>query len=279
MIDKLLARIAKRAAASEQMLPVSILAGGSHGSAMPISSAGSQDPFSTLFPAPQRSRSARSGQSEPGVVNAWQLACDAYVSDRLNGGAIADQPAMFAHWSPAHLAVAQMLWAEHDRLDLGEVQIHSGDQLLAVLQPARRQVALRPSAYQAQAPLALRQWPARASHSALPALGADPQVHSLYSLLWFYGQVYSAAPELLPREMGTQLIQLRRFPLVEPAALEMRHLALIHIFSGGALSFMQLQRMVSPAHAKSLCADLSSLYFTGALRLLHEMPASSATAL
>jgi hypothetical protein len=47
-------------------------------------------------------------------------------------------------------------------------------------------------------------------------------------------------------------------------------LALIHIFSGGAISFTQLQRLVSPEHAKSLCPDLASLYFTGALRLLDD---------
>jgi hypothetical protein len=274
MIDKLLARIAKRGSSAEQVAPVSILAGGSHGAGLPSSSSAGQDPFSTIFPAPARLRSARSGKSVPGQTNAWQVACDTYVNGRLSGVAIASQPALFAPWTPAHMAVAQMLWAEHEQLHLGEVHIHSGDALLAVMQPARRQVAVRATAYQPNAPLALRQLPARsASRSAnasMPHLGDDFQEHSLYSLLWFYGQVYAAAPELLPAEMGSHLIQLRRFPLVEPAALEMRHLALIHIFSGGAISFTQLQRLVSPEHAKSLCPDLASLYFTGALRLLDD---------
>lgn len=280
MIDKLLARIAKRGSTAEQVAPVSILAAGSHGAGLPSSSGGSQDPFCTIFPAPARLHSARSGKSVPGQTSAWQVACDTYVNGRVSGAAIASQPALFARWSPAHMAVAQMLWAEHEQLHLGEVQIHSGDALLAVMQPARRQVAMRAAAYQPNAPLALRQLPTRsASRSAsteLPQLGADFQVHSLYSLLWFYGQVYAAAPELLPADMGSHLIQLRRFPLVEPAALEMRNLALIHIFSGGAISFKQLQRLVSPEHAASLCPDLASLYFTGALRLLTDSMSPSA---
>ncbi len=268
MIDKLLFRIARRSSPVSHLAPISVLVGGSHGSSMPISSSGHQDPFSTIFPAPNRVRSARSGLTRPGADSAWQLACDVYMAERTSGGSIPDQPAFFANWKPAHMAVAQMLWAERDQLHQGEVQIHSGNELLAVMLPAQRRVAVRASLYQAQSPLALRQLPPNKGADQLPNASKGFETYTLYSLLWFYGQVYSVAPELLPPEMGTQLIQLSRFPAVEPAALEMRHLALIHIFSGGALSFTQLQQQVSPTHAKSLCADLASLYFTGALRLL-----------
>jgi hypothetical protein len=269
MIDKLLLRIARRSPSVAHLQPISILAAGSHGSSLPHSSSGQQDPFSTGFPAPSRFRSAHASLSVPGADNAWQMASDAYINARSCGAPIPDQPAFFAHWKPAHMAVAQLLWAEHENLHLGQVQIHSGDQLLAVMTPARSKVALRVQAYEIQAPLALRQMPAHTnSEPNLPDASKGFEHCSLHSLLWFYGQVYSAAPDLLPPEMGTHLIQLRRFPAVEPAALEMRHLALIHIFSGGALSFMQLQQHVAQAHRPCLCADVASLYFTGALRLL-----------
>jgi hypothetical protein len=263
MIEKLLARIARR---SPLPSPLSVIAPGSHGLTSQLSSGGAHDPFSTPYPAPGRMRSARSGLTEPGPSNAWLMACDSYVNRRYSGAPIADQPAYFADWGVAQMAVAQMLWAEREQLTEGEVQIRSGDALLAVYSPMQRRVMMHAAAYHPSAPLALHLLPSGQLESA--AQGKEFVTYSLYSLLWFYGQVYSGAPDLLPQEMSVQLIQLRRFPLVEPAALEMRHLALIHVFSGGALSFTQLQKQVSQEHADSLCADLASLYFTGALRLL-----------
>lgn len=265
MIEKLLRRIAGRNTALSEPTTPSVTAAGSH----PISSASAQDPFSTSYPASGRVRSARSGLTAPGAGNAWLQACDAYTSHRLSGGQIADQPAFFSGWGAAHMAVAQILWAEHDRLHLGEATLRSAGATLAVLQPKMRRVAIHPGAYDAAAPLSLHQLPQGQSVSAQShATGKGFASYPLHALLWFYGQVYSHAPDLIPPEMGTKLIQLRRFPPVEPAALEMRHLALIHIFSGGALSFVQLEKQIAQQHAGSLCADLASLYFTGALRFL-----------
>jgi hypothetical protein len=263
MIEKLLARIARR---SPLPSPLSVIAPGSHGQSSALSSSGAHDPFSTPYPAPGRGRSARSGRTQPGASSAWQMACDAYVNRRYAGAPIADQPAYFADWGVAQMAVAQVLWAEREKLGEGHVHLRSGDDLLAMYSPVQRVVILNAAAYQPSAPLALHSLPAEQGAGAL--LGKEFASYSLYSLLWFYGQVYSGAPDLLPPEIDIQLIQLRRFPLVEPAALEMRHLALIHIFSGGALSFTQLQAQVSPENTNNLCADLASLYFTGALRLL-----------
>lgn len=265
MLEKLLRRIAGRSSADTEPAPLSVLAAGEHGQSGMISSASAQDPFSTSYPASGRVRSARSGLTAPGSANAWQHACDAYLKHRAAGGRIADQPAFFADWGIAHMAVAQMLWAEHDRLHLGEATVHCGEALLAVLHPQTRRVTLNASAYDAASALALRQLP---PGQAVPLGGKVFSRHTLHALLWFYGQVYAGAPDLLPPEMGEQLIQLRRFPPLEPAALEMRHLALIHVFSGGALSFAQLRKQIPAEHASSLCADLASLYFTGALRLL-----------
>jgi hypothetical protein len=264
MIEKLLSRIARRSPLPSPLLVVEPIEQG----ALPqLSSTGALDPFSTPYPAPGRVRSVRSGQTVPGPSNAWLIACDAYISRRHGGAPIADQPAYFADWGMAHMAVAQMLWAQREQLSEGdEVHIRSSDALLAVFLPLQRRVFLHAAAYEPRAPLALHLL--RAGHSSGLAQGNEYVSYSLYSLLWFYGQVYSDAPDLLPEEIGMQLIQLRRFPLVEPAALEMRHLALIHVFSGGALSFTQLQKQIPQEHASSLCADLASLYFTGALRLL-----------
>jgi hypothetical protein len=265
MIEKLLRRIASRQAAPS-LPPLSVLAPGSHGEGSMLSSGSAQDPFSTAYPAPGRHRSTRSGLTVPGAQNAWALASEAYINQRINGGRISDQPAYFADWGVPQMAVAQMLWAEHDRLHLGEATIISGETLLAVVQPKKLKVLMNPAAYQNTAPLALHQLPLGQT-AKLPD-SQEFSGYAMYSLLWFYGQVYSSAPDLLPPEIGMQLIQLRRFPPVEPAALEMRHLALIHVFSGGALSFAQLQKQIAPEFADSLCADLASLYFTGALRLL-----------
>jgi hypothetical protein len=265
MIDKLLRRIASRKGMPSQP-PLSVIAAGSHGQASVHSSGSAQDPFSTYYPAPGRNRSARSGLTVPGAQNAWAVASEAYIGQRINGGRIADQPAYFAGWGVPHMAVAQMLWAEHDRLHLGEATIYCGETLLAVVQPKKLKVVMKAAAYQNTAPLSLHQLPLGQTAKWLES--QEFSSYAMYSLLWFYGQVYSHSPDLLPPEIGMQLIQLRRFPPVEPAALEMRHLALIHVFSGGALSFAQLQKQISPEFADSLCADLASLYFTGALRLL-----------
>ena len=265
MLDKLLRRIAKRKAAPGDV-PLSVMAAGSHGESSNISSAGAQDPFSTSYPASGRKRSVRTGQTLPGAQNPWVLASDSYIRARLDGAPISDQPAYFAGWGVAQMAVAHMLWAEHERLHLGEVTIHCGKALLAVVQPTLLNVWINAAAYQQQEPLSLHQM-AEDQCAKRPDTSAFA-AHAMYGLLWFYGQVYSGAPDLLPPEIGEQLIQLRRFPPIAPAALEMRHLALIHVFSGGALSFAQLQKQISPEHAGSLCADLASLYFTGALRLL-----------
>lgn len=266
MLEKLLHRIANRHQEPAQPAPLSVIQAGRHGDGSPISSSSAQDPFSTSYPASRRIRSARTGLSEPNISNAWLLASDAYIQRREAGGRIADQPAYFADWGVTHMVVAQMLWAEKDRLHQGVATIHCGDALLAVLQPAKRSVSLNPQAYVANAALTLHQLPE--GQRAGVAAGRGFAECPLYALLWFYGQVYSAAPDLLPAEFGSQLIQLRRFPRVDPAALEMRHLALIHVFSGGALSFLQLQKHTAQESSDSLCADLASLYFTGALRLL-----------
>ncbi len=266
MIEKLLRRIANRGAKYAESAPLCVIEAGSHGPDVSHSSGSAHDPFSTSYPASARVRSVHSGHTQPGIDNAWRQACERYALHRQSGGHIADQPAYFAHWGVAQMAVAQMLWAEHERLSLGSVTIHCGDELLAVLQPSELRVALYAKSYTSHAPLIMKQWPV-GQQTSWPK-GKEFAVYPLHALLWFYGQVYSSAPDLLPEEMGEKLIQLRRFPPVEPAALEMRHLVLIHIFSGGALSFAQLQKQIPPELASNLCADLASLYFTGSLRLL-----------
>jgi hypothetical protein len=270
MIDKLLRRIAQRNAPDALAHTVSRLATLSNASSL-ASSSGLHDPFRIGYPLRASSRQARTGQTAPGASNPWHMAVDAYIQRREGGAGIPDQPAFFAEWGAAHLAVAQLLWAEHDRLHMGWVHIYSADRLLAVVLPRKRKILLQTSAYGGHTePLVWKQMGTSTPTSAPSHAGFTTQ--HLHSLLWFYGQAYSGAPDLLPQQMGSSLLQLRRFPHIEPAALDMRHLALIHVFSAGALSFAQLQRQVAAHYADSLCADIASLYFTGALHLLDSEP-------
>jgi hypothetical protein len=272
MIDKLLRRIARRSA--PDALSPTIDKQPTHDS----TDDDSDDPFHPSYPLHPFSRSARTGQTAPGASNPWHLAVDAYLQGREGGAGRPDLPVFFAEWGTAHLAVAQLLWAEHDRLHMGGVHIYSADRLLAVVWPRKRKVLLQASAYRSHAePLVWKILETDPQNTA-PAYTSFTTLH-MHSLLWFYGQAYSHAPELLPQELGTSLLQLRRLPHIEPAALDIRHLALIRVFSAGALSFAQLQRQVAAHHADHLCADIASLYFTGTLHLIgHEPLPSSAVA-
>ncbi|NJS36482.1 MAG: hypothetical protein HC765_08730 [Brachymonas sp.] len=88
----------------------------------------------------------------------------------------------------------------------------------------------------------------------------------IYHLLWFYGQRVADAVSDLPSNFGSSVLQLRRLPLIDPALLHMRHLALMHRFSGGAAYFSALYHSMHGDEQLCLCADLASMYFTGALK-------------
>lgn len=260
-MEKIFRRIADRSLRQSESA-LSLLAASSDGES-DDSQSGGIDPFGTSYPAPSQQRPGHIAADAP---NAWAHAKAAYVQRRIQGHRISEQPAYFSNWGSAHLAAAHMLWAEHERLQSCDAMIYCGDALLAVVQAKKSKLLINPLAYQSAAPLSIQALPL--GQAAKTADVAEYQTCAKDALLWFFGQVDSRAPDVMPFEMGTQLIQLRRIPPVEPAALEMRHLALIHLFSGGALSFSQLQMQLSEECAQYLCADLASLFCTGTLRLL-----------
>jgi hypothetical protein len=265
VIEKIFRRIADRNLLQSESA-TSALAASTDAKSYDSQSAGS-DPFSTSYPAPSSHRLVYTAADAP---NAWAQAKAAYIQRCIQGHRISKQPAYFSNWGSAHLAVAHMLWADHERLQSCDAMIYCGDALLAVVQAKKSKLLINPLAYQSAAPLSIQALPL--GQAAKTADVAEYQACAKDALLWFFGQVDSRAPDVMPFEIGAQLIQLRRIPPVEPAALEMRHLALIHLFSGGALSFSQLQMQLSEEYAQYLCADLASLFCTGTLRLLASPP-------
>ena len=262
MLDALLRRIASRG---------SVDLGDGKANASNALSSGVNDPFNTAYPVRLKRGPDISAQSG----NPWLEAADAAMLARSRGGLIPDQPAFFAKWGLAQLAVARVLWAERRNLGAEPVRIMQGERDLAAVIPASRRVLLQESLYQTGgSDLLIRPAQQGRAIDDGAVLGKGIQAYQLSTLRWFYGQVDGGAPDLLPPEMGLHLLELRRLPQVDPAALQMRHLALIHIFSSGALSFAHVRSLIAPAHSGSLCADLASLYLTGALHLRHESTGS-----
>jgi hypothetical protein len=272
MLERLLRRIAQRDSLvpggepAPQVLPTL-------NKTTPLSTGGTAiDPFTAGYPAYGSHRLPRTGKTHPGIDNPWQIAAQAFMQARETGAPIPDQPAFFADWGPAHLALAHLIWAEHQQMSRGLVHVHSQSRLMASVLPRKRKVLINPQAYAGvEHPLTWRQLNALTSASEIDmdsgaGKGFVP-VH-LHTLMWFYGQTWSGAPSLLPPEIGTLRIELRRLPLVEPSVLMMRHLTLIHVLSGGPLSFAQLQHQVAAEHQASLCADLASLHLSSTLRLV-----------
>jgi hypothetical protein len=282
MLEKLLRRIALREAPVLGQTPVqpSPQLSGQNSSQLttlhkttPLSTGGSPiDPFTAGYPAYGAERLPPTGKTSPGADNPWQVAAQTFMQARETGAPIPDQPAFFADWGVAHLALAQLIWSEHKQMSSGLVHVHSQGKLMASVLPRKRKVLINPKVYAGmEHALTWRQLNALTSASNIDmdsgaAKGFNP-VH-LHTLMWFYGQTWGGAPSLVPNELGSRRIELRRLPLVEPAALMMRHLALIHLLSGGPLSFAQLQQQVSAEHQSSLCADLASLYLAATLRLV-----------
>lgn len=169
-----------------------------------------------------------------------------------------------------HAAIAQLIWDSKDSLERNVYHLASlpSGQMIGELLPKHRQIKLLRGLEPGQTSLALRAMPS----SMLPLserISADFERHSIYTLLWFLGQMSADAPSLLPPAVMAQPIQMRKLPSVPPASLEVRHLALFYRFSAGALPLTTLLEGMNDAEQVDLCADLSSLYLTGALRNIH----------
>jgi hypothetical protein len=279
MIEMLLKRIAQRAAPrdanalkaqtllSEQHVFKNSAADGLAGSEE-ASQAWLDDPFGAGDDAPQQT-SPHTGQTLPGMANAWQVAALAYLQAgpavRLDG-----QPAYFKHWGQAHVALAQLIWSEREAMNENLSHVLCGNHLLAVVDGSKMSFAIHPEGFNPNTPL---HWQ-RAKPKKPDAASQSEDGHHvhLHTLMWFLGQIYAPSVDWLPQELGSSRIQLRRFPQVPPAAMAMRHLALLHQFSRGAMSFARLERSIEPAHRHFLCADLTSLFLSNTMRLLPPLP-------
>jgi hypothetical protein len=223
---------------------------------------------SELRPFPARIFSTTPLTKREGALT-WERACKTHFETCVDPNASPQLPAIFASYNGAHAAIAEALWTEHKNTYHQLVRINSPDGLMAVVDQAQQRVWVCMRAHYCEPhSLTWQEMPA----STIPPNTSDFQSTTVHHLLWYYGQAVPLAPKTLPLGMGHEPLQLRRFPPVEPQALEMRHLALLRLLSAGALTFDQLLTHTCAEDQNFLCADLASLYFTGSLVLLPSSP-------
>jgi hypothetical protein len=276
VIEKLLQRIAGRGRTGDTLSPESMLSDAWRSSSEVLGASAASllgERPRTRFPLKHLQK-----MPIPGTTIARNSAWHSAIQSHLHQAPrLAQLPAYFAGWGVAHMAVALQLWQERERLHMGYIElIADSGECVASLYPHTRRVMIKPSAYKSQVPqadLLLRQ---QEEHrpTPQPAQLKDFETTHLHALLWFLGQAYGPAVSLLPAAMATHRIELRRFPMIEPAALDVRHIALLNFFSAGAQSFEQLSQLVTAEQLDHLCADLCSLHLTGTLKLLPPLNAS-----
>jgi hypothetical protein len=206
------------------------------------------------------------------TASAWGLACENYAHWlKFN---VMPRSKAFKNFGSLHVAVAEVLWDQRDELRALDaprvVHLSSSAGLVAVYSMALRSVQVRMhNTALAQlarvSGLSLRIMPGSAGLLE-GSTANDFQAHSLASLLWHYAQSAPQALAQMPR-LRQQMLSIRRFPQLEPASLQLRHLRLIHRLSRESLRFEALQISLPPEDAALICPDLAALYFTGALRL------------
>jgi hypothetical protein len=264
MIEKLLQRIARRGA-----LPYSQLGAPDD---FVVSTRGHMGSISRPFyPARHSDWASLSAHAahaapDPSVRPDWAQAVHAYVTARADGTLNIRLPKLAAGFGAVHSAVAAMLCVHRAHLPYGCVCITQAGTTLAVLHLPKLAVQVHTRAV-VQEGVAV-QWAACEATAWHNVADAAVQTMSIDQLLWLYGQAVAQAVQHLPAEVGQLRLQLRQFPLVDPQALEMRHLGLMHIFSTDVLLYHELCTLVPEQDLPYLCADLASLYCCGALALL-----------
>jgi hypothetical protein len=256
MLEQLLLRIARRGAVVSQADP-------STQSPLNASSIAGQQ-SAAFFPL-LRSK-LRLGDGADASADLWARAVQSTLAAQGLSQAL---PTVFETFGPSHVALAQLLMSEPvDRMgpSTGLVHILGPEDLVAVFNPLNDKVWVAPDlpVYTPEQ-LALQAMPVTAG---LPDM-VQTHFHgtSFAQLLWYCGQTVPDTVHALPQGVGNLPLELRRFPPVDPQALEMRHLALLRLFSAGPLTFAQLLANTNPVDHPYLCLDLASLYLTGALAL------------
>jgi hypothetical protein len=227
---------------------------------------------------------SRQGGSYPAVasdlapssrsVPSWEAATAASVqariteAERLPAGAAAPRSALEGLFAE----LGSHIWRNRSALRDRSLHFELNNSLIAVLDPERRWLHLRnAAAAEYSRSSVLRHTPIVATLRPLAAATPKSEPFTgvgMYDLLWAWGQRDTEATSEMPPQARTHAIQLRRMPQVAPEALQMRHLALIYVFSGGPRTFNQLFRAIEADHARWLVADLTSLYLAGCLAFL-----------
>jgi hypothetical protein len=200
-------------------------------------------------------------------LNVWQRAVDNYLAacgERTEPPAL---PSPFAQYGEGHAALAQLLWEGHKNTLQRGMHIIGPHALVAMFGPLPKQVWVHRNlpTYGAQ-DLTWQEAP----ESVLPPGSelAEFDTTNQHHLLWFYGQAVPEAVHALPVGIGEQSLKLRRFPPVDPKALELRHLAMLRLFSSGPMPFSYLLANTKKQNQGTLVADVASFYFTGALAVV-----------
>ena len=199
----------------------------------------------------------------PGM-NVWQSAVQDYLAASAIRAEPPSLPAPFAQYGAGHAALAQLLWEGHQNTLQRGMHILGPHALVAMFGPLEKKVWVHRNlpTYDAH-DLAWQEAP----NNALPPdseLGEFDTTNQ-HHLLWFYGQTVPEAVHALPASMGVLALRLRRFPPVEPQALELRHLAMLRLFSAGPMCFSHLFANTRKQDQDKLVADVASFYFTGSL--------------
>ena len=257
MIEQMLMRIAKRGPGLTQLESGDV--------SVTPSSYGSEPALAF----PLRRTPAEAPDSVPYATNMppiWEAAKDAHYRNTTPLERARALPSAYAEYDAVHAMIGGLIWSERKYIQKNIVHIVSrnGD-VVAAVYPGQHTVAVR------KRPAGVT--PGMLSIKALPA-SAQPfesdeannfDTTTVQMLLWYYGQVVPEAVENIPNELLRGKILLRKLPLVAPNALSMRHLHLIHLFSGGPFSVPALFSLLKPESLPSICADLTSLFLTGCL--------------
>lgn len=258
MLEQLLRRIARR---GELPAPLD------HRDQTPLSNT-SSSAISGHQPFPARRVNTASpdlhGTHVSPEINVWQAAVQDYLAACATRTELPALPSPFAQYGAGHAALAQLLWDGHKNTLQRGMHILGPHALVAMFGPLEKKVWVHRNlpTYDAH-DLAWQEAPDNAwpSDTEIGEFDTTNQHH----LLWFYGQTVPEAVHALPASVGVLALRLRRFPPVEPRALELRHLAMLRLFSAGPMYFSHLFANTHKQDQGKLVADVASFYFTGSL--------------
>lgn len=267
MLEEILLRIARRGPGLNRLAADDTAAApADRGSAAP------------LFPASAPADRTAEGQSHTpsgAVVSMWEAAKKEHY---LGSSAVLralSVPAAFVNYSTLHAELGRLIWSERHAVGRNIVHVIRGSgEVVAAVYPKERTVAVSkkpmPSSLQT---LIMKELPASARPFEAQQASQFETI-SVPMLLWYFGQTVHEAVEEMPEALIKGKLLLRKLPLITPNALHMRHLHLIHLFSAGPIRLPTLLARIRPEAVATICADLTSLYFTGCL-VLNQPPAGS----